>query len=200
MIRNIVFDFGKVLVDYSFPQFLSTFIKDEQQMLQFSSVLCSRVVVDRFDRGALSFHEIIEETRAEHPQWSSYLDEFERRQLEAVTNEVPGMRSLILRLREKGYALYGLTNWSETVYPVIEKFGILRMLDGRVVSSEEKIIKPDVAIYHRLCEKYGLKEEECFFVDDKPINVEGAIAAGMEAVVFIGAEQLEREMVSREIL
>ena len=66
------------------------------------------------------------------------------------------MRDLLTRLKADGYRLYGLTNWSKEVYAVIEKFDILQLMDDRLISSEELLIKPDVAIYDRLCEKFGL--------------------------------------------
>ena len=80
----------------------------------------------------------------------------------------------------------------------MEKWDILTMLDGRIISSEEKLIKPDVAIFKRLCDKYGLKPEECVFTDYRASNVEGAIKAGMQGIVFYNAEQYESEL--REIM
>jgi len=110
------------------------------------------------------------------------------------------MRAVLDRLRASGYKLYGLTNWSETVYPTIAQFEILRILDGRVISSEEHLIKPEVAIYHRLCEKFSLRPEECLFTDDKQVNIDGALAAGMDAVLFRDAPSFIADLQSRGIL
>ena len=68
------------------------------------------------------------------------------------------------------------------------------MMDDRLISSEEHLVKPDVAIYDRLCEKFGLVKEECLFTDDKPINIDGAKAAGMSAVLFTDASRFEEDL------
>lgn len=194
MIKNIVFDFGKVLVDYDFDRFLSTIFENKEEREAFAAVTCSKEYVDRTDKGDETFREIIRQTQELYPHWRDQLQEFHDRQIECITGEVPGMRDLILNLREKGYGIYGLTNWSETVYKVIEKYDILQLMDGRLISSEERLIKPDRAIYDRLCQKFGLNAAECLFTDDKPANVEGAIAAGMQALLFKDAETFKREL------
>ena len=67
-----------------------------------------------------------------------------------------------------------------------------------MISSEEKIIKPDRAIYERICQKYNLKPEECLFADDRIENVEAAQRFGMQAISFEDTAQYEREL--RKIL
>ncbi len=69
----------------------------------------------------------------------------------------------------------------------MERYGIFGLLDGTVISSEEHLLKPEPEIYRCVCERFGLKPEECLFTDDKPVNVEGAKAIGMNAVVFTDA-------------
>ena len=88
--------------------------------------------------------------------------------------EIDGMRSLINEYRAKGYGIYGLTNWSEAVYEVRDKYDILQMMDGTLISSEEKLIKPDPAIFRRFCEKFSLDPAECLFTDDRPEHIAGA--------------------------
>ena len=144
--------------------------------------------------GADSFIDLIREYQVKYPHWKRQLQEYYDRQLDVMTVEMPGMRDLLTRLKAKGYRLYGLTNWSEAVYDVIGKFDILRMMDDRLISSEEIMIKPDVAIYDRLCEKFGLVKEECLFTDDKQINIDGARAAGINAVLFTDARQYEEDL------
>ena len=111
-----------------------------------------------------------------------------------MTVEMPGMRDLLTRLKAAGYRLYGLTNWCDAIYDVIGKFGILQMMDDRLISSEERLIKPDVAIYDRLCDKFGLVKEECLFTDDKQINIDGATTAGLQAVLFTDAQTFEDDL------
>lgn len=194
MIKNLIFDFGNVLICYDFPSFLKTIIDDEDECLRFEALVCSEEFVQRCDLGADSFIDIIKECQVKYPHWKRQLQEYYDGQLDAMTVEMPGMRDLLTRLKAAGYRLYGLTNWCDAIYDVIGKFDILQMMDDRLISSEERLIKPDVAIYDRLCDKFGLVKEECLFTDDKQINIDGATTAGLQAVLFTDAQTFEDDL------
>ena len=194
MIKNLIFDFGKVLICYDYPSFLKTLFDDDGERQEFEKIFCSIEFTQRCDLGVEPFIDIIRECQEKYPYWERQLQDFHDRQLDAMTIEMPGMRDLLTRLKANDYRLYGLTNWSSTVYPVIEKFGILQMMDDRLISSEEHLVKPDVAIYNRLCEKFGLVKEDCLFTDDKQINIDGAKVAGMPAVLFTDVRQFEEDL------
>lgn len=195
MVKNVVFDFGKVLVNYDFPMFVASIFKDDVDGCKaFLEMICNEENVARYDKGDQPFEEIIREWKIEYPYWEKQLDEFYVRHIDVVLGEIPGMRELITRLQAAGYGVYGLTNWSNVVYQVIRKFDILRMMDGTVISSEEKLIKPDAAIYKVLFNRFNLNPEECVFVDDRIANVEGARRVGMPAIQFMNAVQLEAEL------
>jgi 2-haloacid dehalogenase len=65
-----------------------------------------------------------------------------------------------------------------------------------VVSGEEKMVKPDRDIFQVLLERYGLRPEECLFIDDNPDNIEGARRVGLNGIVFAGAEDLRQRIAS----
>lgn len=194
MIRNIIFDFGKVLVDYDFDSVIDTFFTDSDECRRFKGLVCSDEFINRCDKEDTPITQIIAEEQRRHPEWEVPLQLFLDRFGECVTGEVPGMRTLLAKLRSQGFALYGLTNWSSLVHPIIARYDILRMLDDRLISSEEHLLKPDTRIYRRICDKFGLQADECLFTDDRPVNVEGARAAGMHAIVFRNALQFEDEL------
>lgn len=194
MIKNLIFDFGNVLVYYDYDKFLSSVVSDPGERSAFKKVVCSPAFLDRCDRGDEPFPAMIRALQDRYPQWKTLLDHYRDRQLDLIEKEFPGMRDLLAKLKSQGFGLYGLTNWSATVYPVIDKFDIFRMLDGWVISSEEHLIKPEKGIYLLLCEKFGLKPEECLFADDKEANVEGARSAGMEAILFQDAGQFGKAL------
>ncbi len=198
MIKNLIFDFGKVLVDYEFETLLRSFFDTEEEYLAFLQVVGTQDFIDKCDREAVPFSELIGQYQIQYPQWHSQFQSFHDRYLEFVTVEMPGMRDLLHRMRAEGYKLYGLTNWNSTVHDVIRKYDILQLLDGRVISSEEQVIKPERAIYDKVVERFGLNPAECVFADDKPANVKGAKDAGWHAILFKNAAQYEREL--REIL
>lgn len=194
MIKNLIFDFGKVLVDYDFFHTIRKYFDSEEDLQEFAQLFTSPEFLDRCDLEEEPFADIILDSRKKYPKFDFQLQKFYEEYPQFVLGEVPGMRTLLLQLRSEGYRLYGLTNWCSMVHKVMELWDILTILDGRIISSEEKLIKPDVAIFQRLCEKYDLKPEECVFTDDKAINVEGAIKAGMQGIVFENAVQYERDL------
>ena len=59
--------------------------------------------------------------------------------------------------------------------------------------------KPDVRIYRMAIDLTQRDPEECLFVDDRPLNVEGARRAGMRAVRFENAGQLRRDLTANGI-
>ncbi|MDE5919200.1 MAG: HAD family phosphatase [Duncaniella sp.] len=189
MIKNLIFDFGKVLVDYDFMALLTGYFgEDTERLDQMCRLFLSPEFIDRCDREAVPFSEIIREEQKNHPELADGLQFFHDRYADFVTGEVPGMKELLYRLKANGYRLYGLTNWNSVVHEVMRRYeSIFGLLDGRVISSEEHFIKPEREIYECLCSRYGLDPSECLFADDKAANVEGALKAGMNAVVFTDA-------------
>ena len=195
MIRNFVFDFGKVLVNHDLlPMLRHYFNGDTAKMEQFYNLLSNRDFIDLCDRGIVPFEEMIELAIKKNPEYSDAFMYFRDNYLDEITGEVDGMREVLQQLKSAGYKLYGLTNWSKTIYKVMEKFDIFQMLDGWVISCEEHCIKPEKEIYIRLCEKYNLNPAECIFTDDRVANVEGARAVGMQSVVFVNSEQFISEV------
>jgi len=194
MIKNLIFDFGKVLVDYDFFNTIRRYFSSDEELKEFAELFTSMEFLNKCDKEEIPFEQLIHEEQQKHPKFEFQLQKFYEEYVQFVTGEVPGMRDLLTRLRQEGFRLYGLTNWCSKVHEVMKDWEILTMLDGVVISSDEKLIKPDVAIYLRLCEKYGLRPEECLFTDDRAVNVEGAERAGMKGVVFLNAEQYEQDL------
>ena len=195
MIRNIIFDYGNVLVHFD-PNWLYTkvFNGDEKKSRWFNETVLPQSWVTRLDAGE-PMREVIAEKQREWPQWSEEIAAYDTRYYEMVGDEVEGMYDLLQRLRyERRMQLWGLTNWPPKVYRVLAEKRIFSLLDGMVISCEEKLVKPDPRIFHTLLQRYDLKAEECLFTDDREDNVEAAIALGMKGVVFHNAEQLEEEI------
>lgn len=194
MIKNLIFDFGKVLVDYDFFNTIRRYFNTQEDLDEFAELFTSLDFLNKCDKEEIPFKQLIQQQQMAYPKFEYQLQKFYDEYVQFVTGEIPGMRDLLTRLRQEGFKLYGLTNWCSKVHEVMKDWEILNMLDGLVISSDEHLIKPDTAIYLRLCEKYGLKPEECLFTDDKAINIEGAIKAGMEGILFVDAQQYEQEL------
>jgi 2-haloacid dehalogenase len=198
MIKNIVFDFGGVLVDWN-PRYLyyPYFNGDKGKAEWFLGNVCTYKWNIQMD-GGKPFSQGVAELTAEHPQWAEAIGVYHTRWNEMIGGEVEGTASLVRRLKEAGYKVYGLTNWSMETYPMIrDRYEVFSLFDGVVVSGEEFLLKPDEKIYRCLLERYSLKAEESVFLDDNADNVAGAEAVGMEAICFESAAQAEQQLKQR---
>lgn len=193
-IRNIIFDFGNVLVQWHPELIYGEYFGDEAKAWWFLRHVADNEWRGRIDAGE-STAACIDELKARQPEYTEAIELYRSRWREMLTGEVLGMREVINELRAKGYEIYGLTNWSMETFPAArERFGILQMIDRYVVSGAERLIKPDHRLFHVLLDRYGLKAGECVFVDDNPDNVAAAETLGMKGLVFTGAETLRKQL------
>ena len=192
--RNIIFDFGNVLVEWHPERVYGEYFGDEAKAWWFMRHVADLDWRQRIDAGE-SQDACIAELQARHPDYAEAIALYRDRWREMLTGEMPGMRELLSQLMAANYQLYGLTNWSMETFPEARRhFGILQMIERYVVSGAEGYVKPDPRLFHVLLDRYGLKAEECTFVDDNPDNVEASRRLGMTGIVFHGADALRNEL------
>ena len=193
MIKNIIFDYGNVLVDWNPAYlFLPVFGGDEQKCKFFTEHVCNREWFTRMDRGE-SMDVCVAELQAVHPDYADAIALFRDRWFDMCHGDIPGMVEIIQDLKSRGVGVYGLTNWpAATFTEARRRFRTLAGIDNYVVSSSVKLAKPEPAIYELLIRKYNLKPQECAFIDDRIDNVNAAKALGMSGIVYPGsANQLQ---------
>ena len=194
MTKNIIFDFGNVLVQWHPEVVYGEFFGDEAKAWWFLRHVADMDFRQRIDAGE-SMEDCIREKQAQYPEYEQAVELYRSKWREMLTDEVPGMREVISELRAKDYKIFGLTNWSMETFPEARAhFGILQMIDRYVVSGAEGLVKPDPRLFQVLLDRYGLKSEDCSFVDDNPDNVAAAKGMGMQGILFINAETLRKEL------
>ncbi|MBR5159734.1 MAG: HAD family phosphatase [Bacteroidaceae bacterium] len=188
MIKNVIFDFGNVLIDWNPAYlFLPYFGGDEEKCRFFTDNVCNREWFTRMDRGE-DMDQCVAELQETYPQYADAVAAFRDRWFEMCNGEIPGMLEIIQDLKKKGVGVYGLTNWpAETFDEARRRFKTIASIDNIVVSSHVKLAKPEPAIYELLLSKYNLKPEECVFIDDRKDNVDTAIRLGMSGIVYTGS-------------
>ena len=149
----------------------------------------------QMDKGK-PFDVAVKERIAEFPEFEEAIRLYQSEWMKTMGEEIPGMFELIKSLKENGYpVIYGLTNWSNETFPMVQKvYKIFSLINNIVCSGDEKLLKPDPAIYKTLLDRYNLKAEESVFIDDNINNVKGAIDMGMKSIRFVNAEQLSKEL------
>lgn len=179
MIKNIIFDMGGVLIDYNPEKTLYGMFDKETADILLREIFRNQIWADK-DRGIIFPEEIMEQKRDLIPA------EVYEKVSEMVDNFYPymppfeKMYDLVKRLKENGYGIYLLSNASADFHERRKDIPALALFDGVVVSADYKLLKPEKEIYLTLFEKFGLKPEECFFIDDVQKNIDGAKAAGMD--------------------
>ena len=132
---------------------------------------------------------------AAHPQWLDMLDRYWEHFPESLTRVIPGTAEIVEELDAARIGLFGLTNWSaETFAYASQAAPAIARMKGTVVSGREGVIKPDPRIFEIAIGRFGLDPRRTLFVDDKPANVEGARAVGLQARRFTGAERLRADL------
>lgn len=191
--KNIIFDFGNVLVQWHPELVYGKYFGDEAKAWWFLRHVADNEWRGRIDAGE-STDACIHELKTRYPEHSEAIELYRSHWKEMLTDEVPGMRELLKEVLNK-YEVYGLTNWSMETFPEArERFGILQMIDRYVVSGEEHLIKPDPRLFQILLDRYQLKAEDCTFVDDNPDNVAAACRMGMHGIHFVGADDLRQKL------
>jgi 2-haloacid dehalogenase len=192
-IKNIVFDFGGVLVDWN-PRYLyKDHFKDIDEMEDFLKNICTEEWNIEQDRGR-SLSEATIQLQQKFPSHSASIALFYGEWETMLKDEIPGTVAILRKLKKK-YKLYGLTNWSaETIEIAYKRFSFFDEFEGIVVSGVEKLIKPDPRIYQLLLNRYLIKADESIFIDDNIHNVKAARELGFFAIHFQNPAQLEAEL------
>lgn len=191
MTKNIIFDFGNVLVQWHPEQVYGEYFGDEAKAWWFLRHVVDMDWRQRIDAGE-SQDACIRELQERQPEYREAIELYRSKWREMLTGEVPGMRQLLSEVQQK-YEVYGLTNWSMETFPEArEHFGILQMIDRYVVSGAEHLVKPDPLLFQVLLDRYSLRAEDCTFVDDNPVNVDAARDMGMRGIVFAGSDNLRK--------
>ena len=190
MIKNIIFDFGRVVVDFDESKMTRAYIKDEALVPTVRDVVFDRLYWDPLDIGGITDGEVKariaervpeELIPASHAVYDHWIDNVDL---------VPHIEEAIAAAREKAEGLYLLSNISIKFAEEYKENPTLRRVlspfDGLVFSGPLHMIKPDAKIFHYLLDTYGLRADECLFIDDSVKNTAGAEAVGIHTYLFDG--------------
>lgn len=181
MIKNIIFDVGEVLMGYRWHDMLLDSGMTDAEANEIGPQLFSDSLWKGMDEGTISIPEAIEGFGKKFPNQADSIKWFISHG-EYMNVPRPDVWKLVRQLKEKGYGIYLLSNYSEELFTKhTANADFMNVIDGRIVSYEVQLLKPDKKIYQALLNKYSLKANECIFFDDKIENVEAAIKEGIEA-------------------
>jgi len=168
MIRNIVFDMGMVLMDYHPLAACRAVAPDEEAVRRLNAAMFAHPEWIRLDDGSIELAEFGRraQARLENGALRPLVPLILNAMPFNILSPIPGMAEVVDEALAAGFRLYLLSNACRLVslnrafIPRLERFS------GVIFSVDEKIIKPDPALYRCLTDRYGLVPEECFFIDD----------------------------------
>ena len=184
-ISTVIFDIGDVLVSANIKDYLiadpeiPNEIVDELLKLWF---IDKDEVDDTMDLD--TYREIVNKRMG--VEFSKYIPKLFKYNVECVTAfdyTIP----MIQDLKDKGYKVYYLSNWSAWTHDLLQeagKFDFLKLMDGGVFSYDVGYMKPNEEIYKILLNKYKINPEEAIFFDDREENIEAANKLGIHGIHF----------------
>ena len=187
MIKNVVFDFGQVLVHFEPLYMTQKYIPNESDAKLAADIIFDRLYWDKLDEGTISEDEVIAAIAERLP---THLSESG---IKAYKNwiynipEIEGMRALIEKIKkEKGVHVFVLSNISLYFAEHAHEISILKEAEKCIFSSVCGYIKPHADIFDHLCKECGILPSETLFIDDNQKNIDGARAFGIHAYQFDG--------------
>jgi len=187
MVKNIIFDFGQVMVRFERKYMVEQFVTDPEDSALLQKVVFDRFYWDKLDAGTVEDEEVLNLICERIPErlYASARNIY----YNWIYNipDIPGMTELINFLKEKfGVKIYLLSNISKYFAAHIGEIACLRDFDGCILSSTCGFTKPHRDIYEHICSKFSLIPEECIFIDDRADNIKGAESYGINGYVFDG--------------
>jgi 2-haloacid dehalogenase len=197
---NVVFDIGNVLVHWEPRALYRKIFAREDEVEWFIANVCNSDWNLEQDRGR-SFAEAVREATARFPEHADAIAAYDLRWHETMPGPIDGTVGILEELRQRGTPLYAITNFNQDKFrETLERFSFLRTFRDIVVSGDERLLKPDPAIYRVLLERNGIDAAACVFIDDSEKNVRGAEAVGMKAIHFTTPQALRADLAGMGLL
>lgn len=181
----VIFDIGNVLFHWD-PRFLYERLIDDDRVLDaFVRDVVTHDWHFQHDAGR-DFADTSAELAALHPEQAELIAAWGPRFNESIGGSVAGMHEIVEQLDDAGVPLFAITNFSHEFWPPFraEWPDLFDRFRDVVVSGEERLVKPDPAIYRLALARFGLEPGGAVFVDDNPANVDAANALGIRAHLF----------------
>lgn len=194
MVRNIIFDIGKVLVSYEPDAYMERLGISQKDQKKINEAMFENKLWNDSDQGLGTPDEFLQKFIAGAPELEKEITQIHRTVGETVELMTYALE-WILDLKARGYHVYILSNYAENMLDQTEeKLKFLPLMDGVVFSYRIKKLKPDPEIYEYLCDEFWLEPEESVFIDDRAENIAGAEKCGIHGIVFTSYEQAKKEL------
>jgi 2-haloacid dehalogenase len=191
-IKAIIFDFGNVLLEWNPKRVYQRYFQDDPEGMErfFKEVNFADWNLQQ-DKGR-PFAEGVAVLSEKFPHYAQLIQAYHDNWIDSIGAAYIGTIDMLKQLKQAGYPLYGLSNWSAETFPLArEKYDFFDLFDDFVISGEVGHVKPDPEIFQILLAKIGRPAHECLFIDDALTNINRAQMMGFETIHFQSPEQLK---------
>ena len=190
----IIFDVGNVLYHWDIRRLYAPLVDDPARLERLLGDIVTPAWHFQHDAGR-NYADTSAELAAEHPEFADLIHLFGPRFGETIGPPVEGMVELARNLHAQGLILYGITNFSHEFWPPFRAGApVFDLFDNIIVSGDEKLTKPDPAIFDLAKRRFPVAPDRALFIDDQPKNAAAAEAAGYHAHIFEGRLGLEQRL------
>ncbi len=199
-IHAVVFDVGRVLVQWDLRHLFAKLIADRDELDWFLSTVVTPEWHFQHDAGR-ALAEMVEERAAQYPDHAHLIRAYAQRFNETIPGPVPGSLELVEALHQRGVPLYAITNFGHELWARFRPtWSVFERFADIVVSGTEKIAKPDPAIYALASRRFGHPPGEMLFIDDNEANVIAAQQSGWQVHLFVDAAVLAADLKARQLI
>ena len=199
-VRAVVFDVGRVLFQWDLRYLFAKLIADPERLEHFVTTIVTPEWHYQHDAGR-PLAEMVAERQAEYPDHADLIHAYATRFNESIPSPVPGSLELVEDLHRRGVPLFAITNFGADLWP---PFRITQPVFDHfrdiVVSGDEKLAKPDPAIYRLAERRFGLPGSSMLFIDDNAANIESAAREGWHVHLFHDAQTLAQDLRNRRLI
>ncbi|HEV7333460.1 MAG TPA: HAD family phosphatase [Flavisolibacter sp.] len=199
-IDTMIFDLGNVLVRWDPDNLYKKIFAREEERNNFLQNICTMEWHTLQDAGR-SPQEGTDALVKQYPHYEEAIRAFYTRWEEMFNGPIEGTVQILKEVKEKGYKVYALSNWNAELYQrTVNDFPFLNWFDGKIISSEEKMKKPDENIYHLLFERFAVDPARAVFIDDNVANIATAERLGLSSILFTTPEALRKSLQTLNII
>jgi haloacid dehalogenase superfamily, subfamily IA, variant 3 with third motif having DD or ED/haloacid dehalogenase superfamily, subfamily IA, variant 1 with third motif having Dx(3-4)D or Dx(3-4)E len=199
-IKAVIFDYGGVLIDWNPYYLYRKVFTNDTEVARFLQEIHFNEWNYSFDQGYPMELGLSEMCR-KYPERAEMIRLLDERWLETIGTTFDATIALVKEVKERGYAVYGLSNWSAEKFKLVRpRYPFFDLFDDMVISGEVKMAKPDPRIFRLLVERNGKTPQECIYIDDSEDNYRAASQVGLQAIHYQSSGQLRQELQKRGVL
>jgi 2-haloacid dehalogenase len=199
-IEAVVFDVGRVLFQWDLRHLFAKLIDDPDELEWFVGNVVTLEWHFEHDAGR-PLAEMVPERIAQFPEHKALIEAYATRFNESVPGPVPGSLELVEALHARGVPLYAITNFGADLWPAFRAVQpVFERFRDVVVSGDEKLAKPDPAIFALAAKRFGHAPGAMLFIDDSEVNVASAVGCGWQGHHFTDAGRLAEDLRARGLI